>query len=158
MAVACAVAVLGSDVPYRPAAAVECGLVVTFKHPGQRVEGKTPAAEDPDVLPHMRGAPGSTERTRVPVRMRVTIDGKPILERSYPPKGIFNDGASIATETIPLLPGEHEILVEIGDRPDANDWNHRHVKRIEFCAASAAPSSSSGARGSSCTDAPVFVS
>lgn len=131
MVVACVLAVLVSDVSYTPAAAVECGLVVTFKHPGQKVEVKAPAADDPDVLPHMRGAPGSTERERVPVRMRVTIDGRLLLEKSYPPKGIFSDGASIATETIALDPGVHEVLVEIGDGPDAREWNHRHAERIE---------------------------
>jgi hypothetical protein len=105
-------------------------LVVSFKHPGTAAEKcRTPTAAELEKLPpHMR-RPQICERRRSVVRLRVQVDGRQVLQKSYAPKGIWHDGNSIALERIPLPAGEHSVTVEIADTPE-EIWNHKSERRI----------------------------
>ncbi len=122
---------LPSDAPIFLAKVQQPELVVSFKHPGQLVESKPQSANDGDeLLPHMRGA-ATLQRVRVPVRMRIEINGKEVLNRTYQPGGLFHDGASLAIETLPLQPGTHRIRIAIGDSPNPQEWNYVTEKQLE---------------------------
>ncbi len=122
-----------SDLGFAAPAAAGSELVVSFKHPGRREEHcrqLTPEelAERP---PHMRQAQ-VCDRGRADVRMRVSVDGAAVVERAYPPKGIWHDGNSVAIEPIPIEPGSHTVRVEIGDSHDPNEWSFRSEHALEF--------------------------
>lgn len=108
-------------------------LVVSFKHPGQVGEQcrELSEAEKQKLPPHMR-QPKVCERGRVDVRMRVTVDGAVVVDKAYPPKGLWHDGNSLAVERIDLSPGEHDVRVAIGDSPDAADFTFVTEKRATF--------------------------
>jgi len=72
------------------------------------------------------------DRKRSAVRLRVTIDGKSALDSTFPPKGLWGDGASIAMERIPVELGEHEVRVAIGDTPDPDEWSYETTATIHF--------------------------
>ena len=72
------------------------------------------------------------ERIRVPVRLAVFVDGEQVLERSLEPGGIFNDGSSVAVETIPVTEGDHTVSVRIGDGPDVSAWNFETRQQVRF--------------------------
>lgn len=105
-------------------------LIVSFKHPGSAAEKcRTPSPAELEKLPpHMR-RPQICERRRADVRLRVRVDGREILQKSYAPKGIWHDGNSIALERVPLPAGEHDVTVEIADTP-GEIWNHRTERRV----------------------------
>ena len=127
------VTVLGSDLAYPSPPAAEPELVVSFKHPGEISESaRVLTDEEKNALPvHMR-RDSVIERRRHPVRLRVTIDGREVLLRSYQPRGLWSDGASVAIQRIPVSPGEHRILVEIGDTADPAEWPHQTEATLRF--------------------------
>lgn len=123
---------LPSDLGYASPATGEPELVVSFKHPGQIAEQcrTLTEAELADKPAHMR-RPVECTRERSPVRMRILVDGAAVVERSYRPSGLFNDGASIAIERLPVSAGTHTVRVEIADRA-GEAWAHQAEKAIEF--------------------------
>lgn len=114
---------LGSVAPWSGSARSEPMLVVSFKHPGAVTEVATgPTPEELERMPvHMR-PPRTVERRRADVRLQVEVDGAVVLERSYPPRGIWGDGASIALEEIPVAAGARRVAVRIADGAAA-EWN-----------------------------------
>jgi len=133
VAAACGVAVaLGSDLPYS-APPVGTELVVSFKHPGRVSERCRPIdeAEKARLPPHMR-RDEICDRTRSPVRLKVVVDGGPILERTYEPRGLRSDGNSVAVERIAVEPGVHRVEISLGDGADPEEWNLVDVRSIRL--------------------------
>jgi ferredoxin/coenzyme F420-reducing hydrogenase delta subunit len=112
---------VGSRVPYRTPHDSQPALVVSFNHSGQALGQKyLSAADAAKRLPHMRQQVNLT-RERVPVRLRVTVDGVVVHEQSYPAKGFAHDGPSLALERLPVTAGRHQVLVEMADTLE-NEW------------------------------------
>jgi coenzyme F420-reducing hydrogenase delta subunit len=133
LAAACAALIwVPSDLPYATAAGREPALVVSFKHPGVISEScRQLSAEELARKPvHLR-QPMQCERSRAPVRMRVRIDGGDRLEQSYRPGGLFEDGSSIAVETLSVSPGRHRVVVDLADTQDGT-WTHHEEREVEF--------------------------
>lgn len=108
-------------------------LIVTFEHPGQKSEHfrvLTPG-EMAKLPVHMR-SDRVYDRARAAVRMRVTVDDRLVVNRGYPPTGLWHDGNSIAVETIPVVPGEHAVEVTIGDTHLPDEWTYRARQRLAF--------------------------
>jgi coenzyme F420-reducing hydrogenase delta subunit/ferredoxin len=108
-------------------------LVVSFKHAGSSASVcRELRAEERAKLPlHMRPQQ-VCERSRVDVRLRVSLDGREIVRRSYPPQGVWGDGNSIAVEEFLVPGGAHTVLVELGDSPRPGEYPHRSEKRVAF--------------------------
>ncbi|NOX36365.1 MAG: hydrogenase iron-sulfur subunit [Calditrichaeota bacterium] len=122
--------VVPSDAWYPTVVPEHPEVVVSFKHPGQLVEQSAATQKSNDeLLPHMRGA-ASIQRVRVPVRMRIFVDGKEVLNKSYRPGGLFNDGTSLAIEKLPIPEGRHRVRIEIGDSPDPDEWNYVDEREV----------------------------
>ena len=121
-----------SDATYQSAADQRPMLVVSFKHPGQLIKAKALSKKEQEkLLPHMRGMK-QVQRKRVPVRLRVWVDGAIVTQRSFRPKGIFEDGNSIAIERVPVKAGLHKVRVEISDTPNSKEWNYKTSRNIRF--------------------------
>ncbi len=122
-----------SDLGYASPRAAGSELVVTFKHPGRIEENcreRSPAELAREPV-HMRQA-RVCDRERASVRMRVKIDDRAVIEKIYAPKGIWHDGNSVAVETLPVAPGEHEVEVEIGDSHEIGEWSFKTDQQIRF--------------------------
>lgn len=130
--VACLIA-LGSDLPYATETPENSSLVVSFRHPGQVSEVvKTLSKEELEDTPvHMRQAE-LRERRRMPVRIRVKVDGKTVLEKSFSPKGVWGDGPSVAVESITVPQGNHRVEIAVGDGSDEDEWQFTDEQSIHF--------------------------
>ncbi len=108
-------------------------LVVSFKHPGRVSETCRDLTEEEKnkTPPHMRPSQ-ICDRTRVSVRMRVTVDDHVISERAYAPAGLWGDGNSLAIERVPITPGRHDVRVQIGDGPNASEYGFDSAQTIDF--------------------------
>lgn len=133
-AIITAIVWLASDMAYKSPDLTQPMLVVSFKHPGQIIDmGGKLSEEELQKLPrHMRPQNAVTDRKRVPVRMKVYVDGKIHVERSYPPKGIWSDGNSVAIERLPVGEGLHKVRVEISDSVQSNEWNWIWERELQF--------------------------
>ncbi len=121
-----------SDLPYRPHTS-DPEWIISFKHWGTQIadsQALDPGAEDHRPV-HMRGQT-EADGPRVPVRLRVFLDGELHVDSSYAPGGLRDDGASSALERIPLDPGEYDVRVQIGDTVDPNVWSHEWTGRVAF--------------------------
>jgi ferredoxin/coenzyme F420-reducing hydrogenase delta subunit len=122
---------LGSRMTYRTAHDSRPALVVSFNHGGERVSQHSLSKEDAAKrLPHMRNQVNLT-RERVPVRLRVTVDGAVLHEAAYEAKGFSHDGPSLALERFGLAPGNHDVVVEIADTADGS-WTKNWHGPLEF--------------------------
>ncbi|MFW6066769.1 MAG: hydrogenase iron-sulfur subunit [Myxococcota bacterium] len=132
LVVAAATAV-ASDAPYAAPATRGPELVVSFKHPGVTGERCREVTEEEKAkMPvHMR-RDRVCERGRANVRLRVRVDDRTVLERTYEPRGLFGDGNSIAIEHLPVEPGTHDVEVAIGETSDPDEWTYRARRSLTF--------------------------
>lgn len=119
------ITLLGSDLSYKTPFVDQPELIVSFKHPGGLSENCRKATEEEiAAMPmHMRQEE-ICERRRESVRLKITVDGEVKAEKSYRPEGIWQDGNSIAIESLPLSVGDHTIKVEIGDSADIDTYQY----------------------------------
>ena len=117
-------------------------LKVAFKHVAafEREGSGGPSREELEKLPaHMR--PQSAERARTGRRrdtvLRVALDGREALERTYRPGGLRRDGPTFAYEELAVAAGRHHLLVTLADRggeasgrPQRGTWRLEQVVEI----------------------------
>jgi hypothetical protein len=101
---------------------------VAVKHVASPVEaGQTLSREELEKLPrHMRptGGQGGESRGRRDTTVRVTLDGRPILDRTYRPSGLRGDGPTFVYEEVDLRPGRYRLeatLAEVGGPASRGD-------------------------------------
>jgi ferredoxin/coenzyme F420-reducing hydrogenase delta subunit len=103
----------GSNAPFRNPEPAAPEFVVMVRAYGDRAEGAAtvaPGVEDTRPV-HMRAAL-PTQRTRRPVLLRVTIDGR-TEDRLIQPKGLSSDGVAAGEIRLRLAPGPHEAAVAL---------------------------------------------
>ena len=112
-------------------------LKVAFKRVSAPVEtGAALSREELEKLPrHMRPPGGQSSRTgtRRDTIVRVTLDGRPLLERTYRPSGLRHDGPTFVYEELPVPLGRHVLeaaLVEAGGAPVKGDATSLSEPRI----------------------------
>jgi hypothetical protein len=71
------------------------------------------------------------DRGRADVRLRVSVDGREVLKKSFPPRGVWGDGHSVALEHLPVPSGTHLVRVEIGTAPGAS-FPHVAERQLQF--------------------------
>jgi hypothetical protein len=94
-------------------------LKVAVKHVANPVEaGQTLSREELEKLPrHMRpaGGRGGESRGRRDTTVRVTLDGRPVLDRTYRPGGLRKDGPTFVYEEVPLRPGRYRLEATLAE-------------------------------------------
>jgi len=91
-------------------------ITLSFNHAGKHAhECQILTQEELSKLaPNMR-RPMSCSRERVPIHVEVGLDGKTVLDRSYPPTGLAGDGASVVYQKITVPAGPHHIRIHMRD-------------------------------------------
>ena len=121
-----------SNLPYRTPHSPAPELVVSFNHHGAIVDARKLTKDElAKRLPHMRAQVNVT-RERVPVRLRVQVDGQTVHDSSYQSKGLSHDGPSMAVVRLPVTPGQHTVQVELADTADAEVWTRRWTETVAF--------------------------
>ncbi|MBI2926933.1 MAG: hydrogenase iron-sulfur subunit [Verrucomicrobia bacterium] len=122
-----------SELAYRTPHNSAPEFVISFNHRGEAGQPQRQLTKEEldKRLPHMR-AQITTVRHRVPVRLRVHVDGQQVLDQSYQPRGLSGDGPSIAIARLPVTPGAHAVRVELADTPDASKWTRQWTQSVEF--------------------------
>lgn len=122
----------GTRVAYS-ASAREPVLVVSLKATGAAKTACRPlTTEEKQRLPIHMQRKSVCERGRAEVRLRVSADGRTLLDRAYAPRGIWGDGNSVAIERVSLPPGDHTIGIEVGDSADRTELQYRSERTAHF--------------------------
>lgn len=107
-------------------------LRLSLQHPGQPkgdCRQRTPE-ELARMSPQMR-APLDCPRERSPVQVRVEVDGKPVIDATFPPAGLRRDGASAGYRRLPIRAGEHTLRVQLNDDARRSDFLYERVATID---------------------------
>ena len=102
-------------------------LVISIKLAGDEAED---AGEVESELPHLKGM--KKRSRRLPVRLRVSVDGQIVHEGVYEPRGVRGDSASVGTVELPVEPGKRIVTVELDGSPRSDTWAHVHSREVEF--------------------------
>lgn len=131
-AFALAVGVLSHWPPFRQLGANESLLRLSMLHAGVPLHDCR--ARSPEELariaPHMRTAL-DCPRERSPVRVRVALDDRVLLDESFPASGLARDGAAAAYRRLAIPAGPHRLRVAFNDdarHPDALSTAERDVQ------------------------------
>lgn len=121
-----------SDLSYTPPHHPSPELIVSFNHAGAILEPKKLTREELEKrLPHMR-AQVNVSRQRAAVRLRVTVDRAVVFLDSFAPRGLQNDGPSIAVARLPVTAGKHFVEVALADTADPDQWTKTWSAEVEF--------------------------
>ncbi len=101
-------------------------LKVAFKHVAAvEAEGEELSPEELAKLPrHMRPQRGERARTgkRRDAILRIALDGRRVLEKTYRPGGLRHDGPTFAYEELPLAVGRRRLAATLWEgRADAGE-------------------------------------
>ena len=132
-AFAAAVAVLSQWPEYRPLAADQALLKVSFLHHGQRLQAcveQTPQ-ELAKLPPNMR-APTRCPRERSPVTVEVELDGSLVYRQTAAPSGLSRDGTASVYRSIPVTAGAHRVHVRIRDSARSEGFDFEHEGVVQF--------------------------
>ncbi|MBI3031555.1 MAG: hypothetical protein HYY64_18800 [Candidatus Rokubacteria bacterium] len=103
-------------------------LTIAFKHVAAfEGEGRERSKEELEKLPrHMRPV-NERSRTgrRVDTVLRVELDGRRLLEKTYRPGGFRHDGPTFAYEQIPVPPGGHRLVATLRDAAGEKEERER---------------------------------
>jgi len=127
------VAVVGyfsTSPPYTHLSEGEALVKLSVVHTGQRKEEcrERTAEELAKLAPNMRA--GTTcPRERVPVAIRIDLDGSPLFDIVAPPRGFARDGASTVYRRVAIPAGCHRIVARLNDTPNAG---FAHVSEAEL--------------------------
>ena len=99
-------------------------------HTGARKEEcrERSAEELAKLAPNMRSAT-VCPRERVPVSIRIDLDGAPLFDIVAPPRGLARDGASTVYRRIAIPAGHHRVVARLNDTASAG---YAHVREAEF--------------------------
>jgi len=115
-------------------------LKVAFKHVSGFAEtGAVLSREELEKLPrHMRpeGGQQGVSRSRRDTTVRVALDGRPILQKTYRPSGFAGDGPTFVYEELALAPGRHRLEATLTEgiasaRSEAPPSERRLVAEVE---------------------------
>jgi acetyl esterase/lipase len=125
---AAAIGVFASWPVYYQAPPGSAQIKLSFNHGGARVEEcRKLTAEELAKLPSAQRRPVNCSRERLPVVIRLTIDGKPLYDAVLQPSGLSRDGQARAYEKFIVPAGKHVIEARLRDskRSEGFDYESR---------------------------------
>jgi len=123
---------IGSTLPYRSPYSPVPELVVSFNHHGNIAAPRQLSKKELESRQPQMRAQMNVTRERVPVRLRVQVDGQTVHDQSYQAKGLSKDGPSIAVVRLPITPGSHGVQVDLNPSGKPDDWSLHWSETVLF--------------------------
>lgn len=107
-------------------------LRLSFKHPGKiKADCRRRTPEELAKLQPQFRTELDCPRERSPVRVRVELDGKAVIDESFAPAGLAKDGASAAYRRLPIAAGPHRLRVQLNDDARRSDFTHERTAELD---------------------------
>jgi hypothetical protein len=127
------IGIFSSWPPYSPLGADQALLRLSFTQPGKLLgdcRRRTPE-ELAKLRPTMRSAE-DCPRERSPIEVRIELDGRVVLDESFPPSGLHRDGAASGYRRLPISSGPHELRILFRDDRRAEGFTHERTARVSL--------------------------
>jgi hypothetical protein len=107
-------------------------LRLSLLHPGQpKGDCRARTPEELAKMPPQMRAPLDCPRERSPVLVRVELDGRAVIDDSFPPAGLRKDGASAGYRRLPIQAGQHTLRVQLNDDARRSDFPYERVATLD---------------------------
>lgn len=108
-------------------------IKVSFSHAGEPISEcrRLTPDEIAKLAPNMR-RPTDCPRERVPLLLRLDLDGEPVLEETLAPTGLWGDGPSSVYRKIPVAAGRHELVLKLRDSRREDGFDYDEVRTAEL--------------------------
>jgi hypothetical protein len=123
-----------SDSPsYTPINPGQALIKLSFVHAGARLHEcrQRTQAELDALAPNMR-RPLDCPRERVPLRVRLELDGHLLCDDELPPAGLAGDGSAAAYRKFVVTAGSHRLAVRMRDSPRVEGYDSELETTIEL--------------------------
>lgn len=125
---------LSASPAYDYAPADMAAIKLSLSHAADRVKPCVPLTPEQiaELAPNMRRVE-QCERERLPLTVRLEIDGSLLTQIEAPPAGLWNDGPASVYERFEVAPGTHSITAKLrkSARPEGWDFTHSEVVTLE---------------------------
>ena len=129
------IAYLSASPAYDYAAADMATIKLSLSHATDRVKPCVPLTPEQiaELAPNMRRVE-QCERERVPLTVRLEMDGELLAQIEAPPSGLWNDGPASVYERFEVEPGRHAITAKLrlSGRPEG--WDYAHSQDVTLMA------------------------
>lgn len=122
---------LSASPAYDYASAEMATIKLSLSHATDRVKPcvRLTPQQVADLAPNMRRLE-QCERERLPLSVRLEIDGRLVAEIQSPPSGLWDDGPASVYERIEVDPGAHRFTVRLRDSARADGWDYSHTEQV----------------------------
>ncbi len=135
LAFAAVVGSLSASPAYDYAKADKATVKLSFSHAADRVKPcvRLTPEEIAKLAPNMRRSE-SCERERLPLTVRVELDGALLTEIVAPPSGLWNDGPASVYRRFEVDPGKHTITARLRHSARTDGWDYTHSEAVTLVA------------------------
>jgi hypothetical protein len=122
---------LSASPAYDYAADEKAAIKLSLSHAADRVKPCVPLTPEQiaRLAPNMRHAE-QCERERLPLTVRLEIDGSLLTQIEAPPSGLWNDGAASVYERFEVEPGTHSITAKLRQSARPDGWDFTHTEEV----------------------------
>lgn len=126
---------LSASPAYDYASADKATIKLSLSHAADRAEPcvQLTPEEIARLAPNMRRAE-DCERERLPLTVRLEMDGELLAEIEAPPSGVWNDGPASVYQRFEVEPGEHTITARLRYSARSEGWDHTYSERATLVA------------------------
>jgi hypothetical protein len=110
----------------------EALLRLSLLHPGKpKGDCRRRTPEELAKMPQHMRTELDCPRERSPVRVRVELDGRAVIDESFAPAGLAKDGASAAYRRLRIAAGPHRLRVQLNDDARRGDFTHERTVELD---------------------------
>lgn len=126
---------LSASPAYQYAAADMAAVKLSLSHAADRVEPCVQLTPEQiaELAPNMRRAE-RCERERLPLTVRLEVDGELLAQIEAPPSGLWNDGPASVYERFAVEPGRHRITAKLRQSARPDGWDYAHSEDVTLVA------------------------
>ena len=125
------VAYLSASPAYDYANAGMAAIKLSLSHAADRVKPcvRLTPEQIAELAPNMRRAE-NCERERLPLTVRLEIDGELLAQIEAPPSGLWDDGPASVYERFEVEPGRHRITAKLRQSARPDGWDYEHAEDV----------------------------
>jgi hypothetical protein len=113
----------------------KAAVKLSLSHAADRVEPcvRLTPEQVAELAPNMRRAE-RCERERLPLTVRLEIDGDLLAEIEAAPSGLWKDGPASVYERFEVQPGRHRITAKLRQSARPDGWDYAHSEDVTLVA------------------------
>lgn len=130
---AAAVGYFSNRPEYRHLAADSATIKLSLRHAGQLMgECRERSAAELAQMPASMRAPLVCPRERSPLVLELELDGRLMLSKTLPARGIHQDGRASTYERLTVPAGEFEVVVRLKDHIEAEEFQYQARRTLSL--------------------------